>query len=107
MPTILIHRSDIVGRKTLMIPGIAVFLVGSGKETENGLCHSPCISADSLSFHRRTISALCGAAKSMTWLIGARAMQGFGGGAIISLTQIIIGDIIPLHRRGVSLRGSE
>ena len=29
-------------------------------------------------------------------------MQGFGGGAIISLTQIIIGDIIPLHKRGVS-----
>lgn len=38
----------------------------------------------------------------MTWLIGARAMQGFGGGSIISLTQIIIGDIVPLHKRGVS-----
>lgn len=56
-----------------MMPGIVIFLIGS---------------------------ALCGAAKSMTWLIGARAMQGFGGGAILSLTQIIIGDIVPLHKRG-------
>jgi MFS family permease len=37
----------------------------------------------------------------MTWLIGARAMQGFGGGSILSLTQIIVGDIVPLQQRGV------
>lgn len=36
----------------------------------------------------------------MPWLIGARALQGLGGSAIISLTQIIIGDIVPLHKRG-------
>ena len=29
-------------------------------------------------------------------------MQGLGGGSILSLTQIIVGDIVPLHKRGVS-----
>lgn len=33
-------------------------------------------------------------------LIGSRALQGIGGGAIMSLTQIIIGDIVPLAKRG-------
>lgn len=65
--------SDIVGRKEILLPGIIIFAIGS---------------------------ALCGAAKSMTWLIGARAMQGFGGGSILSLTQIIVGDIVPLQKRG-------
>ncbi len=31
---------------------------------------------------------------------GARAIQGIGGGIILSLTQMIIGDIVPLAKRG-------
>jgi MFS family permease len=82
-----------------MIPGIGVFLIGSGEFSKLGA-----LAWSKLTGHPFSgWSALCGAAQSMTWLIGARAMQGFGGGAIISLTQIIIGDIIPLHKRGVSL----
>ncbi|KAG6834718.1 hypothetical protein H0H93_007841, partial [Arthromyces matolae] len=50
--------SDVVGRKPILYASILLFLVGS---------------------------ALCGAAKSMTWLIVARAVQGMGGGGIIQL----------------------
>lgn len=45
-------------------------------------------------------SALCGAATSMGWLIGARALQGIGGGAMMVTSMAIIGDIIPLADRG-------
>nr|AAF01426.1 Mfs1.1 [Coprinopsis cinerea] len=45
-------------------------------------------------------SALCGAARSMNWLIGARAIQGVGGGAIISLASIVISDLVTLQERG-------
>ncbi|KAJ7499660.1 MFS amino acid permease [Mycena latifolia] len=65
--------SDILGRKLVLYPSILVFLVGS---------------------------ALCGAAKSMTWLILARALQGIGGGGIQQLVQIVIGDIVSLEDRG-------
>lgn len=47
-------------------------------------------------------SALCGASQSMNMLIGARAIQGIGGGSILSLTQLILSDIVPLEKRGVS-----
>ncbi|KAF7331017.1 Membrane transporter [Mycena venus] len=65
--------SDIFGRKQVLYPCILIFLVGS---------------------------ALCGAAKSMTWLILARALQGIGGGGIQQLVQIVIGDIVSLEERG-------
>ncbi|KAH6890857.1 Mfs1.1 [Coprinopsis sp. MPI-PUGE-AT-0042] len=45
-------------------------------------------------------SALCGAAQSMNWLIAARAIQGVGGGAIISLASIVISDMVTLAERG-------
>lgn len=66
--------TDIVGRKYILYPGIVVFAAGS---------------------------ALCGASQSMNMLIASRALQGIGGGAIMSLTQIIIGDIVPLAKRGI------
>ncbi|KAG6916588.1 hypothetical protein DXG01_006238 [Tephrocybe rancida] len=45
-------------------------------------------------------SALCGAAQNMPWLIAARTVQGLGGGMIISIVNIIIGDLVPLQERG-------
>ncbi|ODO00769.1 hypothetical protein L198_03096 [Cryptococcus wingfieldii CBS 7118] len=65
--------SDIVGRKPLLYAAILIFTV---------------------------FSALCGAAKTSTWLIVARAFQGLGGGCIIGLTSIIASDIVPLEKRG-------
>ncbi|KAG6814514.1 hypothetical protein H0H92_000039 [Tricholoma furcatifolium] len=62
--------SDLIGRKPILYATILIFLVGS---------------------------ALCGAAKSMTWLIVCRAVQGIGGGGIIQLVNITISDIVPLQ----------
>ena len=45
-------------------------------------------------------SALCGIAQSMAMLVGARALQGFGGGAITVTATALIGEIIPLRDRG-------
>ncbi|KAJ6482029.1 major facilitator superfamily domain-containing protein [Mycena vitilis] len=45
-------------------------------------------------------SAVCGAAKDMNMLIAGRTIQGLGGGGIISLTQIIVADLVSLQERG-------
>ena len=46
-------------------------------------------------------SGICGAANSMNMLIAGRAIQGFGGGGIQSLTGIILADLVTLQERGV------
>lgn len=65
--------SDMVGRKPLMYGGVVLFAFGS---------------------------ALAGSAANITWLIAARVVQGLGGGAISSLSQIILADITTLEERG-------
>ena len=47
-----------------------------------------------------TGSVLCGLAQSMTMLVGARALQGIGGGAIAVTATALIGEVIPLRDRG-------
>ena len=65
--------SDLTGRKPLLFGAIIIFLVGS---------------------------ALCGAAQDMIMLDISRGIQGIGGGGIIALTNIVIGDIFSLEDRG-------
>ncbi|MBI4306467.1 MAG: MFS transporter, partial [Chloroflexi bacterium] len=65
--------SDIYGRKWLFVGGIAVFLAGS---------------------------VLAGLSPSMNALIGARAIQGLGGGVMMSLSFVTIGDLFPPSERG-------
>jgi EmrB/QacA subfamily drug resistance transporter len=65
--------SDIYGRRGFYIAGIAVFMLGS---------------------------ILAGAAQGFWWLVAARAVQGFGMGTIMPLSQTIIGDIISARERG-------
>lgn len=65
--------ADIIGRRTTIITAIVIFLAGS---------------------------ALCGLAGNMWVLIAARAIQGLGGGGLMSLVQTVIADIVPLHERG-------
>jgi EmrB/QacA subfamily drug resistance transporter len=65
--------SDIYGRRGFYIAGIAVFMVGS---------------------------VLAGVAQGFWWLVAARAVQGFGMGTIMPLSQTIIGDIISARERG-------
>lgn len=85
--------SNIFGRRAVMLVSIALFAAGS---------------------------AVAGAAQSMNMLIAARgkltplgcidyvpiksdnsaAIQGAGGGSIISMTEIIVADLVPLRERG-------
>jgi len=46
-------------------------------------------------------SLLCGVAPSMNVLIVGRALAGLGGGAILSLSLIIIADYVPIAKRGL------
>ncbi len=48
-------------------------------------------------------SFLCGNAHSLEWLVGARVLQGIGGGALISTAQAILFDVFPLHERGKAM----
>lgn len=45
-------------------------------------------------------SVLCGLAGSMATLVGARALQGIGGGALMVTATAVIGEVIPLRDRG-------
>ncbi|KAG8879361.1 hypothetical protein FRB98_005697 [Tulasnella sp. 332] len=63
---------QIFGRKPVMLGSLAFFILGS---------------------------ALCGAAVSMTMLITGRTVQGVGCGGILAVKDIIIADLVPLHKR--------
>nr|WP_307844533.1 MDR family MFS transporter [Actinotalea solisilvae] len=65
--------SDLYGRRSFYLAGLVVFLSGS---------------------------MLAGLAQDFWWLVGARALQGLGMGALMTLSQTIIGDIIPPRQRG-------
>ncbi|GAA6054816.1 putative Vacuolar basic amino acid transporter 5 (putative) [Rhodotorula toruloides] len=45
-------------------------------------------------------SALTGAAQSMAMAIAGRSIQGIGGGAILTMAEIIVIDLVPLAERG-------
>jgi EmrB/QacA subfamily drug resistance transporter len=64
--------ADIVGRKPIMLIGIALFLLGS---------------------------VLCGLAWSMLSLIVFRAVQGLGAGAVLPMSMTIIGDLYTVSER--------
>ncbi|UPK76005.1 MFS transporter [Nocardioidaceae bacterium SCSIO 66511] len=64
--------SDMVGRKPVMLIGIAVFLLGS---------------------------LLCGAAWSMPVLIASRAIQGLGAGAVAPMAMTMVGDLYSVEER--------
>lgn len=65
--------ADIIGRRTTILTAVVIFLAGS---------------------------ALCGLATNMWFLVFARAIQGLGGGGLMSLVQTVIADIVPLRERG-------
>jgi EmrB/QacA subfamily drug resistance transporter len=64
--------SDIHGRRAMLLVAIAIFVAAS---------------------------VLCALAPNMTVLVVGRALQGLGGGGLLSLAQVIVGDIVlPLER---------
>src|SRR6201996_7313444 len=64
---------DLFGRKRVFQAAVTIFVIGS---------------------------ALCGISQSMAMLVGARALQGLGGGAITVTATALIGEVIPLRDRG-------
>ncbi|CAN5168095.1 MDR family MFS transporter [soil metagenome] len=64
---------DLIGRKSIFIAAISLFMVGS---------------------------LIGGLAGSMTVLIIGRAVQGLGGGGLMILSQAIIADVVPARQRG-------
>lgn len=64
---------DLIGRKSLFIFALGLFLVGS---------------------------IIGGLSPAMNWLIAGRAVQGLGGGGLMILSQAIIADVIPARDRG-------
>ena len=67
------QMANIFGRRSLTIISVLVFMLGSG---------------------------IAGGATSTGMLIAARAIQGIGGGGIITLGEIIVCDLVPLLERG-------
>src|SRR6201981_734302 len=68
--------SDRWGRRRTYLGGIVVFAIGS---------------------------ALCATAGRMPELIGARAIQGIGAGAIATLPFVLLGVVFPPEKRGKAL----
>ena len=65
--------SDLFGRRIVYQTSITVFLIGS---------------------------VLCALAPSMLLLVAARAVQGIGGGGLMSLAFVIVGDVVSPRQRG-------
>ncbi|KAJ5673617.1 hypothetical protein N7507_002744 [Penicillium longicatenatum] len=66
--------SEIFGRKWPILIALSIFLFGS---------------------------ILCATAQTITWLIGARVVQGIGAGGMIQLVQVILSDISTMSERGL------
>jgi multidrug resistance protein len=64
--------SDIYGRRSILLTGVAIFIVGS---------------------------VACALAPAMWALIAARALQGIGGGGILPIAQAIIADLVSPRER--------
>jgi EmrB/QacA subfamily drug resistance transporter len=65
--------SDVHGRRRLMLAALAIFVVAS---------------------------VFCALAESMPALIAARALKGVGGGALVTLAQTIVADVVSPRERG-------
>jgi EmrB/QacA subfamily drug resistance transporter len=64
---------DSYGRRSMMVMALAIFMVGS---------------------------VLCALAPNIELLTAARVLQGFGGGGLMTLSQALIGEVIPPRERG-------
>jgi MFS family permease len=66
--------NDVFGRKNALVCGVSLFLLGT---------------------------ALCSVAPTMLTFIAARSLAGVGGGGVTTCFAIVLGDLIPLRKRGI------
>jgi MFS family permease len=66
------YLGDVFGRRRLMFAALTLFIVAS---------------------------ALCAMATSIPLLAGARALQGLGGGGLMTLSQALVGQVVPARER--------
>jgi EmrB/QacA subfamily drug resistance transporter len=64
---------DALGRKRLLMVSLLVFVIAS---------------------------VLCAVAPTMLFLVGARVLQGVGGGGLMTLCQALVGEVVPPRERG-------
>jgi EmrB/QacA subfamily drug resistance transporter len=64
---------DALGRKRLLLVSLAVFIVAS---------------------------ILCATAPTLLFLVAARVLQGIGGGGLMTLSQALVGEVVPGRERG-------
>ena len=64
---------DVLGRKRLMFAALSIFIVAS---------------------------FLCAVAPTILALTAARVLQGFGGGGLMTLSQALVGEVVPPRERG-------
>ncbi|WOS65352.1 MFS transporter [Sinorhizobium fredii] len=67
---------DIVGRRKLLLGGIALFTLAS---------------------------ALCGVAPFLPWLVAARVLQGLGAAAMMTLAMALVGEAVPKQKTGSAM----
>lgn len=67
------YLGDLLGRRRLMFVALLVFVVAS---------------------------VLCAASPTISLLSAARVLQGLGGGGLMSLSQALIGEVVPTRQRG-------
>jgi EmrB/QacA subfamily drug resistance transporter len=67
-----LRLGDRIGRRDMLLAALAVFTLGS---------------------------ALCGAAQSLPMLVAARVVQGLGGGGLMTMSQALIGELVPPQER--------
>ncbi len=67
------YLGDVFGRRRLMFIALSIFILSS---------------------------IGCSMAPSINWLTFGRLMQGFGGGGLMSLSQALVGEVVPARLRG-------
>ena len=68
--------SDVFGRRSIFLAALLVFVLGS---------------------------VAAAIAPSLGWMIGARAVQALGGGAMVPVSMAVVGDLFPPRQRGLAL----
>ncbi|KAG5798393.1 hypothetical protein H9Q69_002541 [Fusarium xylarioides] len=71
---IFAQAANIYGRRSLTLIAVCIFTLGSG---------------------------LCGGAHNTAMMVGGRAVQGIGGGGILTMSEIVVCDMVSIRERGM------